>query len=240
MNKKLRYILFITLALGVALSFFLVTQNDNRAPETITKEPEVAAQNTLKIIAFGDSLTAGYGVSQNEAYPAQLEVLLEDAGYQVSVLNAGVSGETTRGNLERANFIRSQNPDIVIVGIGGNDALRALPIEETRKNIIETLRILKSDEGAPHILLLEMQAPLNAGTEYKTEFDSLFQTIARDEELTLIPFITPEIFLDTANKISDGIHYNKQGYARVVTQYILPELLTVLDGRADINNYKSF
>ncbi len=240
MNKKVLYIALIILALGVALTFFLITQNTDRVPETITEEPEVATQNELKIIAFGDSLTAGYGVSQNEAYPAQLEVLLQDAGYRVSVLNAGVSGETTRGNLERANFIRSQNPDIIIVGIGGNDALRALPLAETRKNIIETLRILKSDEGAPVILLLEMQAPLNAGTAYKTEFDSLFQTIAQDEGLTLIPFITPEIFLDTTNKISDGIHYNKQGYAKVVTQHILPELLTVLNGRRDISNYKSF
>lgn len=190
---------------------------------------ELTSDESIKIIAFGDSLTAGYGVSQAEAYPAQLEVALREKGYSVSVINSGVSGETTRGNLERAKFIRSQGPNIVILGIGGNDALRSLPLEETEKNIRGTVEILQSGERPPHVLLLQMQAPLNSGREYKQQFDALYETIAIDNELVLVPFITKEIFLNPENKLPDGIHYNRAGYQKVIEQHLLPNLEKILN-----------
>jgi acyl-CoA thioesterase-1 len=188
---------------------------------------------SVTIIAFGDSLTAGYGVSQSEAYPAQLESALREAGFDVRVVNSGVSGETTRGNAERAQFIRSQEPDFVILGIGGNDALRALPLDETEKNIRQTIDILQSGEQAPRVLLLQMQAPLNAGKEYKDTFDGLYETIATEKNLLLVPFITEEIFLDQDNKLPDGIHYNQVGYQKVVEEHILPAVQRVLNERVD-------
>ena len=238
MNKKILYsVLFLVLLAGSA--WFLFTRDTAPVPKAERVESEVVVTDTLKIIAFGDSLTAGYGVLQSEAYPAQLETALTKAGYLVSVINAGVSGETTRGNLERANFIQSQNPDIVIVGIGGNDALRSLPIEETEKNIRATIDILQSSVVPPQILLLKMQAPLNAGTAYKQQFDSLFETLALEKGLTLVPFITEDIFLDKANKISDGIHYNQLGYQKVVEQHIFPAVLKLLEKREDIDRFKA-
>ncbi len=183
----------------------------------------------LTIIAFGDSLTAGYGLPQSEAYPAQLEAALVNRGYSVQVINSGVSGETTRGNLERAPFIRKQNPDIVLLGIGGNDALRLLPLEETKKNIAETIQILQSGDTPPVVALLKMQAPLNAGLGYKRDFDALYEDLSGEYGLILIPFLTAELFLDSSNKLSDGIHYNATGYGKVVEQYLLPELTPILN-----------
>ncbi|MCA9357209.1 arylesterase [Candidatus Nomurabacteria bacterium] len=185
-------------------------------------EPKEESDSLIKIIAFGDSLTAGYGLSRNEAYPAQLEAALKGKGYSVSVINAGVSGETTRGNLERASFIAAQNPDIVLLGIGGNDALRTLPIAETKKNILETVSVLEGSEFPPTIILLEMQAPLNAGVSYKQDFDAIYAEVATEKNLLLVPFITKDLFLNPENKLPDGVHYNQIGYSQVVEKYILP------------------
>ncbi len=218
----------VLLLLG-GMGWWFLGSGDVPSPKAEMVPPVVSSEDSIKIIAFGDSLTAGYGVLQNEAYPAQLEAALLQAGYLVSVINAGVSGETTRGNLERANFIRSQNPDIVIVGIGGNDALRALPIEETEKNILATIDILQSGEAPPQVLLLKMQAPINAGVDYKERFDTLYETVASERGLILVPFLTEALFLDTANKLPDGIHYNQRGYQQVVEQYVFPAVANLLD-----------
>lgn len=221
--KTLLAIILGLIILGVAWSYLTepkVAAVLPRTPDPITG---------IKIVAFGDSLTAGYGLTVSEAYPAQLEAKLKAAGQSVTVINAGVSGETTRGNLERVPFILSQRPDIVIVGIGGNDALRALPIEETRSNLSATLKALTSAADAPVVLLLKMQAPLNAGLAYKREFDALYESLASEYQVRLVPFLTTELFLDSTNKQSDGIHYNKLGYEKVVTEHVAPAVLEVLE-----------
>jgi len=197
---------------------------------TSTQTPRPSDAAEIKIIAFGDSLTAGFGVIQSEAYPAQLEVALRTQGYNISVINSGVSGETTRGNLERANFIQNQNADIILLGIGGNDALRSLPANETEKNMRATIDILEASIEPPIILLLEMQAPLNAGIEYKRDFDAIYPKIAKEKGLILIPFITTDIFTDQKNKLADGIHYNAIGYKKVIDMQIIPALREILKG----------
>jgi acyl-CoA thioesterase-1 len=221
-KKKISISLFVLLAIGTAVWFETV-----HAPVELKKEgsfvDESVNPNTQTIIAFGDSLTAGYGVTAKEAYPAQLEKALQEKGYVVTVINAGVSGETTRGNLERAPFIRAQNADVVLLGIGGNDALRNLPLSETRKNMQETIDILTEGDDAPVVLLLQMQAPLNGGFQYKKEFDSLYEKLASENNLRLVPFITARLFLDSKYKLSDGIHYNQYGYQRIIQEYVLPE-----------------
>lgn len=221
MNKN---IVLTFLFIGIVASIGVVFVSSRNVTDLHTAGQVSNVKSVIQIIAFGDSLTAGYNLPQEEAYPAQLEKVLRDKGYDVSVINSGVSGETTRGNLERAPFIRSQNSDIVILGIGGNDALRFLPVDDTRQNIISTIDILRSGTNPPEVFLLQMQAPLNVGLTYKQEFDSLYQEIARKKDLVLIPFITDEIFLNPENKLSDGIHYNQQGYQKVVEKYLLPQI----------------
>lgn len=217
------YILII-LIIAAGIAVFVATQESAPIPASTLTEEVGEAVKPFTIIAMGDSLTAGYGLPLSESYPAQLEARLNEAGYAVRVINAGVSGETTRGNLERASFIRNQNPDIVLLGIGGNDALRFLPLSETEVNLRTTIETLMSGDNPPMLILLGMQAPLNAGPAYKQSFDALYTSLADEYEITLIPFITEDVFLDPLLKLEDGIHLNNAGYARVVDTYLIPAL----------------
>ena len=226
MEKIIKIIIGLLILGGVG--YFLLSKDSNeQALENV--KPKEAVAGDIKIIAFGDSLTAGYGLPVSEAYPAQLEAALKAKGRNVTIVNAGVSGETTRGNLERAKFIHGQNPDIVLLGIGGNDALRALPIADTVKNIRETVSILKGGENPPVVMLLSMQSPLNAGLAYKKEFDAMYQTVASEFDLILVPFITAEVFLNRDYKLPDGIHLNKTGYGKVVELYLLEPVSEVVE-----------
>jgi acyl-CoA thioesterase-1 len=228
MNNKYIKIGLVILVIG-GLWGSLSIHNSNNSPQSKIFTPsDSPVGEPVKIIAFGDSLTAGYGVSQTESYPSQLETALLADSYNVRVINSGVSGETSRGNLERASFIRGQNPNVVVLGIGGNDALRTLPVQDTEKNIRATVEILQEGENPPKIILLQMKAPLNAGFKYKRTFDDLYKKIATDMDLVLVPFITEDIFLDKENKLSDGIHYNKIGYQKVIAQHVLPNVKKVL------------
>ena len=168
---------------GLLLFSLFGTSGEDKA-----RTSQTAREVDLTIIAFGDSLTAGYGLPASESYPAQLEALLKEKGVSVRVVNAGVSGETTRGNLERAAFIRKQSPDIVLLGIGGNDALRMLPLEETKKNIRGTIQTLQAGEQPPVLVLLTMQGPLSAGAAYKRDFDAMYPELAREFDLIQSPF----------------------------------------------------
>jgi acyl-CoA thioesterase-1 len=222
MNKTVFIIIVVIVLLALAAWLGLRLS----APIEIATSPVTSQEDAalFKVIAFGDSLTAGFGVSQSEAYPAQLEIRLKEKGYDVQVINSGVSGETTAGSKERASFIATQNADIVLLGIGGNDALRVLSVKAAATNIRTTIDTLQASKQPPIILLLQIQAPLNAGFTYKNEFDALYQQIADDKNITLVPFLTEALFFDSANKLPDGIHYNAQGYSKVVEQHLLPAL----------------
>lgn len=217
-------IIIIILCTGI---FVALLKNKDSKPELETL-PTTQATEKIKIVAFGDSLTAGYDLPAKEAYPAQLESKLLEAGFSVQTINSGVSGETSRGNLERAEFIRSQNPDIVLLGIGGNDALRSLPVAETKNNIEKTIQILQKGERPPKVILLQMQSPLNSGFSYKQSFDSIYPSLAKKYDLELVPFITKEIFFNSTNLLPDGIHLNKKGYEEVVKQYIFPAVVKTI------------
>lgn len=223
--KKATSLIVIVVLVLIVIGFFWLRGGSSAAPVT---PRAIAPETGVKIIAFGDSLTAGYGLSASEGYPAQLEAALRAEGLSVTVINSGVSGETTRGNLERAAFIRNQNPDLVLLGIGGNDALRQLPIEETQKNIEETITTLQGGVNPPVVVLLEMQAPLNAGLGYKRAFDSMYEEIAAKYSLELLPFITADVFLRSEFKLSDGIHYNEAGYAEVINRYLLEPIAEIV------------
>jgi acyl-CoA thioesterase I len=220
--------LSVAFAVGIVGIWMWSTLHTEEPHNTVMEEAERGATTTFSIIAFGDSLTAGYGLPLSESYPAQLQVLLQGMNFSVTVINAGVSGETTRGNFERAPFIRAQNPHIVLLGIGGNDALRFLPIEETRKNMAKTIEILSAGENPPRVVLLGMQAPQNAGAEYKKEFDALYRELATAYNLALVPFITEDVFLNGAYKLQDGIHLNKAGYRKVIDDNLLDVVIAEL------------
>jgi acyl-CoA thioesterase-1 len=215
-------LLTLVIVIFIVFSFF---KSDSVSPIV---EREIKTETGMTIIAFGDSLTAGFGLPASEAYPALLKESLESSGNKVTMINSGVSGETTKGNLERAIFIRNQNPDLVLLGIGGNDALRALPVDETKKNMSETIDILKSGINPPVVVLLKMQSPINAGLAYKRDFDAIYNDLGNEKDILVVPFITTEVFLNRKYKLPDGLHLNKIGYQKVVDLYLLEPVTSIL------------
>jgi acyl-CoA thioesterase-1 len=177
------------------------------------------AESTKRLLILGDSLTAGYGLAAEEAFPAQLEEALLQSGRNVSVINAGVSGDTSAGGLARLDWALQDDPQMVIVALGGNDALRGLPPEETFANLDAILERLKV--AGIHVILIGMKAPRNLGESYTTAFDQIYPRLAQKHNVSFYPFFLDGIALDPSLNQTDGIHPNVDGIALIVER-ILP------------------
>lgn len=177
------------------------------------------------ILAFGDSLTAGFGVDARDSYPSRLQRLLEEKGYHYKVVNAGVSGDTTAGGVGRINWVLQHEPQIVILELGANDGLRGLPISEMRKNLGKIIEAcLKT--GA-RVLLAGMEITPNLGAEYSKDFRESFTLLAEQYKIPLIPFFLKDVAARLELTRPDGIHPLAEGYAIVtqtVFQYLEPML----------------
>ena len=188
--------------------------------------PAAAAAATERtIVAFGDSLTAGYGLPQPDAFAARLDAALDAAGIKARVVNAGVSGDTSAGGLARIDWLLAEKPDRVIVELGANDALRGLDPEETRRNLGAIIERIKG--AGARVLLAGMRAPPNMGREYAAEFDRIFPELAKRHKVPLYPFFLDGVAADPALNQADGIHPNAKGVA-VIVDKILPPLLRAL------------
>ena len=177
------------------------------------------------ILAFGDSLTAGFGVSSEESYPARLQRLLKEKGYHYKVVNAGVSGDITAGGAARINWVLKHDPEIVIIELGANDGLRGLSISEMRKNLGTMIEICQK-KGAK-VLLAGMEITPNLGAEYSKEFRDSFTLLAKQYEVPLIPFFLENVAARPELTRPDGVHPTAEGYAIVtqtVFQYLEPML----------------
>lgn len=173
------------------------------------------------MVFLGDSLTAGYGLEAEQAYPVLVERRLEGQGVQVRALNAGVSGDTTAGGLSRLDWLLSQKPDVVVVGLGGNDGLRGLPVEQAERNLREIVRRAKS--AGARVLLLGMQIPPNYGPEYARSFSEMYPRIAEEMDVPLVPFLLEGVGGVADLNQADGIHPTAKGQEKVadlVTPYV--------------------
>ncbi|ANY19769.1 Arylesterase precursor [Tsuneonella dongtanensis] len=173
----------------------------------------------IRGLAFGDSLFAGYGLADpaTQSYPARLEAALRGAGRNVRIANAGVSGDTTAAGRQRLAFTldsQPEQPDFVILELGGNDLLRGLPPEQTRENLSAMLDELKT-RGIP-VILYGLQAPPNYGAEWQAKYDAIFPDLAKQYGATLVPFVTEEVFADPAMLQADRIHPTDKGVAALV------------------------
>lgn len=184
-----------------------------------------------KIVAFGDSLTAGFGVSPDQSYPAQLEKQLQERGYRYEVINAGVSGETSAGGVRRVDWILKIQPAIVIVELGANDGLRGLPLEQTYKNL-HTIIDRFQEEGI-RVVLAGMRIPVNYGKEYTEEFFQMYVRLAQEFSVPLIPFFLEDVAAQPEFNQADGIHPTAEGYT-IVTQNVLQTLQPILQ---EMENY---
>lgn len=172
------------------------------------------------VVAFGDSITEGYGVARGEDYPAQLERALASRGVKVKVVNAGVSGDTTNNALDRVDSVISAKPSLVLLEFGGNDGLRGLPLDSTRKNLSEL--IVRLQKAGTRVALIGMTLPKNYGSGYLTRFEQLFKDVAAQHKITLIPVGAAAVQGSTTGLMQpDGIHPTGAGYKQLVT-YLLP------------------
>lgn len=179
------------------------------------------------ILFFGDSLTAGYGLSPEEAFPAQTEKILQHKGKQVKVINAGLSGETTAGGLSRIDWVLMQPIDVFVLELGGNDGLRGLPLEQTRKNLQAIIDKVKGKYPSCKIVLAGMMVPPNMGKEYSDDFHKVFRDIATRNKSVLIPFLLENVGgIEKLNQ-ADGIHPNAEGH-KIVAENISKTLLPLL------------
>lgn len=175
---------------------------------------------SVKIVALGDSLTAGYMLPQAAGFPAQLQVALQKKGYKVEVINAGVSGDTTSGGLQRLDWALGENPDGVILELGANDGLRGIDPRIARGNldkIISSIAAKKAD-----ILLAGIRAVGNWGPEYETKFNAIFPELAAKHAVPLYPFFLEGVIGEKSLVLDDGLHPNEKGVAEIVKR-ILPE-----------------
>jgi acyl-CoA thioesterase I len=173
-----------------------------------------AKDGGMVIVAFGDSLTAGLGLPESESFPAQLEAALKVRGRDVSVINAGVSGDTTSAALRRLDWALPQNASAVIVELGGNDALQGIPPEGTKANLAKIIEAMKA-KGLP-VLLAGMEAPRNMGKDYVDAFHAIYPALAQQYGVVFYPFFLDGVALDDSLMQGDGIHPNAKGVAKIV------------------------
>ncbi|HSA65065.1 MAG TPA: arylesterase [Nitrospira sp.] len=188
----------------------------------------VADDDRPRIVAFGDSLTAGLGVAQEEAYPARLQRRLDERGLRYRVINAGVSGDTTAGGLRRVDWVLKSRPEFVILELGGNDGLRGLNLQQTKANLAEIVQ--RCQAASVKVILAGMKLPPNYGADYIKGFEAIYPALAKQYRLTLIPFFLEGVAGSTSLNQADGIHPTSEGY-RIIADKVLKTLAPLLNGR---------
>ena len=172
------------------------------------------------ILFYGDSLTAGYGLSTEEAFPALVGQKLNEKGKACKVINAGLSGETSAGGLSRLDWVLRQPIDIFVLELGPNDGLRGLPLEQTKKNLQAIIDKVKAKYPKTRIVIAGMLVPPNMGPDYTAQFKKIFPELAKKNNAALIPFLLQGVAGNEKLNIADGIHPNPEGH-KIVAQNVL-------------------
>ena len=195
------------------------------AKERAAAAEPTAQRDALRVAFLGDSLSAGYGVAESEAFPAVVERRLREEGQAVEVLNAGVSGDTSAGGLSRLDWVLRSSPDVLVVELGANDALRGQPLAGIASNLREIVRRARG-RGA-RVLLLGMDIPTSYGPQYSRGFTELYERVAREERVAIVPGFIREVGLDAELMQADGLHPTVAGHERLA-ESLLPALRTLL------------
>ncbi len=169
------------------------------------------------ILFFGDSLTAGYGLSPEDAFPTLTGEQLTKNGKNVKIVNAGLSGETSAGGLSRIDWVLRQPIDVFVLELGANDGLRGLPVDQTKKNLQAIIDKVKVKNPAVKVVVVGMMVPPNMGGTYSTQFNAVFPEIAKKNKATLMPFLLDGVAGNEKLNQADGIHPNIEGHKIVAT-----------------------
>ncbi|NAY91287.1 arylesterase [Muricauda sp. JGD-17] len=219
---KFRYffLLFCLISCGDAPKKAPDTTDGNSSPENT-----IATETTGKVILFfGDSLTAGYGLELEEAFPALIQNRLDSLGLNYTVINSGLSGETTSGGRNRLDWVLNQKVDVFVLELGANDGLRGIPLAETRSNLQAIIDLVRKRNPDTEIVLAGMQIPPNMGPEYTTEFRKIFPELAEENGIALIPFLLEGVAGNPELNLEDGIHPTPEGH-----QIVRDNVWTVLE-----------
>ena len=187
-------------------------------------QPSFASQLPV-LMVFGDSLVAGHGLPLGKAFPDVLGQMLKNDGINVSIVNAGVSGDTTAGGLARLDWSLADNPDAVIIVLGGNDLLRGIDPSATYANLDQIIERLKAHDI--DVLLAGMQAPRNLGADYADEFDAIYKKLVSRHNVLFYPFFLEGVALQPMMNLADGMHPNQVGIAHIASR-ILPHVKVLL------------
>ena len=183
--------------------------------QLIAEESPNANSDTKRIVIIGDSITAGYGLSPKEAYPALLQAKVDLAKLNYTVINAGVSGDTTAGGLRRVAWSMAKGADIMIIALGGNDGLRGISPEDTKKNLLGIAAKARTKNPKIQLFIAGMQMPDNMGKEFTTRFKAVFPEAAEESQATLIPFLIEGVGGVEELNQPDGIHPTEEGQEKV-------------------------
>ncbi len=184
--------------------------------------------STKTILCFGDSITAGYGLDDtNDAYPAVLQSKIDSVGFNYTVVNAGLSGETTAGGKSRVDWIMNQPIDIFLLELGANDGLRGISLTETRANLQAIIDAVENESPSTKIILAGMELPPNMGQDYTSEFRNLYAELAKQNDLTFIPFILKDVGGIAELNQNDGIHPTVEGH-KIIAQTVWEVLAPML------------
>jgi acyl-CoA thioesterase-1 len=216
-----------TTTLMMVFFLYLVGCSGESASNDDASKTAAVKQTTRKtIVAVGDSLTAGLGVDESEAYPARLQKKLADDGYDFNVVNAGVSGETSSGTLSRIEWVISNlKPDIIILETGANDGLRGIDPDILRKNLDRIVSVIKANNI--EVILCGMKMLPNLGPEYSNAFTRIYPEIAQKHAIPLVPFFLEGVAGDPRFNQPDRLHPTSKGYRRIV-DHIYPYVLNVV------------
>jgi len=186
---------------------------------TTTAQPQ--SPKGPRVVFLGDSLTAGLGVERDEAYPAIVTEMLRSDGIEIVAVNAGQSGDTTAGGLRRLDWVLKQKPDVVVVGLGGNDGLRGVDLRDSEENLRQI--ITKARASGARVLLLGMLIPPNYGPDYTAKFGAIYPKLAKELNVPLVPFLLENVGGEAKYNQRDGIHPTPEGH-KIVAKNVAPHL----------------
>lgn len=186
-------------------------QEENNKVSAEEEVVDETAGSGKKILFFGDSLTAGYGLELGQAFPSVIQQRIDSLGLDYTVINAGLSGETTASGKNRLDWVLEDDMDIVIIELGANDGLRGVPISETKANLQQMIDQVQQDLPDAKIILAGMKIPPNMGPEYTSQFENIFPTLAEQENIALIPFLLEDVAGIPELNQGDGIHPTVEG-----------------------------
>lgn len=204
-------------------------QNSSNRQQTVdTSSAKAATEAAPKtILFFGNSLTAGYGLEPSQAFPALIQQKIDSAGWNYTVINSGLSGETTAGGKNRISWVLRQKVDVFILELGGNDGLRGVELESTRNNLQAIIDTVRAKNPDVQIVLAGMQIPPNMGPDYTSKFRTIYPQLAEKNKLVLIPFLLEGVGGIASLNLPDGIHPTAEGH-QIVAENIWKILVPIL------------